>query len=80
MYDRLFAEAAWKDLVEDFKQRSVDLGKYVINSPNITEKELYRAQGLHQIYQYVAGLEASMEAAKKLQAEPEESLPELPGE
>lgn len=74
MYDKMFEMGAWKDLVEDLSNRQKGLSSYLINNPQATDKDLYRAQGLNTAYSYIIGLEASMDAAKKQSAE---DLPEV---
>jgi hypothetical protein len=68
MYDRLFAEPAWKDMVEDFKQRVLDSSRALL-SHSATEAEMHRTQGGANVYNYIITLEDTMDAAKKHVAE-----------
>jgi hypothetical protein len=68
VYDKLFAQEAWKDLVLDFKQRQIELGQRLLQA-SVDDKELYRAQGQASIYNYIISLENTMEAAKQHVAE-----------
>jgi hypothetical protein len=68
VYDQLFAQEGWKDLVADFTQRKIEMATHLLNS-NAGEIELYRAQGRYQIYDYIINLENTMDAAKQHMAE-----------
>lgn len=75
MYERLFAEQGWRELVEDFKERQARLGPKILNDMKSGEKELAFCQGQNNIYNYIINLEEVL-AKAKLQAA-EEPLPEI---
>jgi hypothetical protein len=68
IYDKLFAQEAWKDLVKDFQQRQIELGTRLLQ-PSTEEKDMYRAQGQASVYNYIINLENTMETAKQQVAE-----------
>lgn len=76
IYDRMFELPAWKDLIEDLKNRQEGLATQLLYNPQSTEKELYRSQGIIIAYNYLIGLEQSMESAKR-QMQEEKELPSI---
>lgn len=76
IYEKMFETPAWKDLIGDLKVRLDNLSKQLIHNPQVTEKDLYRVQGIVSAYNYLIGLEPQMEAAKK-QLEEDKGLPDV---
>jgi hypothetical protein len=77
LYERLFAEEGWKELVEDFKERQLRLANHLISDARATDKDMYQAQGMNNVYTYVITLEAIMETAKRQALEREDYLPDV---
>lgn len=76
MYERLFAEQGWKELVEDCREKREQVKETLVSSSKITERELYIAQGQVSIWDYITSLERTVEQVKA-QAQAEPSLPDL---
>lgn len=76
IYERLFAEPGWKELVEDLSERRARLGPTLLSDLRATEKELAFAQGQNNIYNYIINLEDIL-AKAKAQAQEDTTLPEL---
>lgn len=76
IYERMFAEEGWKELVGDLKERREHLKNQLI-TPSATDKDLYTIKGMCYAYGYIIELESMMETAKK-QGMLDESSPALP--
>jgi hypothetical protein len=77
MYDRLFAEEGWKELMKDLTERNDMYMRQLIHNPS-GEKDLYYVKGYIAANQYLTTLESSLETAKQAgMLEPSESLPEV---
>lgn len=63
-YDRLFAEAGWKELVEDFREKKEHAKNNLIYGTS-GEKELNVVKGQTSVWDYVIGLEATLGRIKE---------------
>lgn len=75
MYERLFAEEAWKELIGDVKARKESVKETLVSDSRITEKQLYIAQGQVSVWDYLITLENTIEQVKAQASEP--NLPDL---
>ena len=64
MYEKMFAEPGWRELVEDLSERRDRLGTTLINDLRATERELAIAQGANNVYNYIINLEEILAKAK----------------
>lgn len=64
IYERLFAEEGWKELVGDLKDR-ISSTKDQIFAGQTNERDLYKAKGIIQAWSYIVNLEQLMESAKR---------------
>lgn len=69
-YERLFAEEGWKELVSDLNEKRGQLASNLLNSASKIE-EVFFQRGLAAGYQYVLGLEGTVERIKQ------QSLPDV---
>lgn len=79
MYDHMFAEDAWKDLVGDFIERRERLKDSLLSSKT-NERDLDFAKGQNSVYSYVIELERMLERAKVealKQSEEQSALPDF---
>lgn len=63
VYEVLFAQEGWKELVDDLRERCEVQKTNLINSVS-TERDLYFVKGLVYGYSYIIGLESIMEQAR----------------
>lgn len=76
MYERLFAESGWKELIEDCSQKREQVKETLVSNSRMTEKELFVAQGQVSVWDYIISLERTIEQVKA-QAASEPELPDL---
>lgn len=70
IYEHLFAEAGWKELIEDLSQKREDLKASLLDSSmSFDQVQFYR--GLAAGYRYIVGLEGMIETVKN------QSLPDV---
>ena len=63
MYERLFAEEGWKDLIKDLSERIETYKNTLILNPS-GERDLYYVKGFIAACRYIIELENMMETAK----------------
>lgn len=73
-YDRLFAEAGWKELVEDLKGKRETVKEIAVTSTSLTERQLGIIQGQVSVWDYIISLENLIE---QIRANQKEELPDL---
>lgn len=64
IYEHLFAEKGWKELIEDLSQKREDLKSTLLDSSMpFDQVQFYR--GLAAGYRYIIGLETTIEQVKE---------------
>lgn len=74
-YEILFAQAGWKELVEDLSSKRRSMADSLLNSSSSIEQVNF-TRGLAAGYQYILGLEGLISQAKEQAAEAT-ALPDL---
>lgn len=64
-YERLFAEAGWKELVADLKEKRDILKETTVLDRKLTERDLAFNQGVISQYDYIISLENIVDALKQ---------------
>jgi hypothetical protein len=64
-YERLFAETGWKELVDDFAERVVNIKSQILADTTMTERQLAYQQGIASVYNYIIGLEGLIDHIKQ---------------
>jgi len=77
-YERLFAEEAWKDLVEDIKERCENYKQSLVMNPS-GERDLYFVKGYVSAMGYIIELENMIAQARNQSALEQEAMSSLPG-
>lgn len=75
MYERLFAERGWKELIEDLTERIKAAKDNLVNHPTSSEKDLYFVKGMTSAFRYIIELENMVDTAKKNGMLDDEKLP-----
>lgn len=65
IYERLFAEEGWKELVDDLKEKLAMQNTNLVNIAS-SERDLYKAKGINFAWGYIINLEENLAKAKKL--------------